>query len=126
MVTSHCNWYFDLIHAMACFIEVIHLIFGNITQVLFHVVSASNTQLVLGSICKKALTSFCSVIWLTMSIITCLAFASSFLIIQLYNMFIISSSVLSVVSTPLEAIRFHLSSNSEKKTQILSSALYFV
>ena len=54
MVTSHCNWYFDLIHAMACFIEVIHLIFGNITQVLFHVVSASNTQLVLGSICKKA------------------------------------------------------------------------
>jgi len=111
---------------MACFIEVIHFMFGSITQVLFHAVSASNTQLVLGSICKNAFTSFCSAIWLTMSMITCLVLASSFLIIQLYKMFIISSNVLSVVSTPLEVIRFHLSSNSEKKTQILSSALYFV
>jgi hypothetical protein len=126
MATSHCSWYFDLIHATACVIEAIHFILGNITHVLSHCVSANNTQLLLGSICKKAFTSFCSVICVTTSITTCLVFPSSFLIIQLYNRLMDSSNVLSLVNTPLEVRRFHLSSNREKNNQILSSALYLL
>ncbi|MBO7095107.1 hypothetical protein J6V86_02860 [bacterium] len=126
MIASHCNWYFDLIPAITCFIDVIHLTFGSITHVFSHFASANRTQLVLGSICRNAFTSFCSVISLTISIIMCLILVSSFLIIQLYNIVIISSNVLSVVNTPLEVIRFHLSSNNEKKSHILSSALYLV
>jgi hypothetical protein len=126
MVTSHCNLYFDFIHATACFIEVIHFVFGKINPVFSHVVSASSTQFVFGSIFKNAATSFCSTISFTTSIITCLALDSCFFKIQLYKRFIISSMVLSVVKTPFETRSFHFSSKREKNSQILSSGLYLV
>jgi hypothetical protein len=126
IVTSHCNWYFDLIQATACFIEVIHLILGSITHVFSHVVSANRTQLTFGSMFRNAVTSFCSVISFTTSIMMCLVWDSCFFNIQLYNKFIISSNVLSVVMTQLEINRFHFPSKREKKSQILSSGLYLL
>jgi hypothetical protein len=126
IVTSHFNWYFDLIHATACFIEVIHFVFGKINQVLSHVVSASNTQLTFGSIFKNAAASFCSTISFITSMMICLVLASCFFNIQLYNRFIISSKVLSVVKTPFEINNVHFSSKREKKSQILSSGLYLL
>ena len=126
IITSHCNWYFDLIHATACVIDVTHFVLGSITHVLSHLVSIRRIQLVFGSIFKKVFTSFCSVISLTTSMIIYLIFFSSFLIIQLYIRVMVSSNDLSLVRTPFEVIRFHLLSKSEKNIQFLSSVLYLL
>ncbi|MBR7037176.1 hypothetical protein IKI14_04955 [bacterium] len=115
-----------MIQATACFIEEIHFVFGKITPVFSHEVSASKTQLVFGSIFRKLAMSFCSTILSTTSMMICLVLDSCFFNIQLYKRFIISSKVLSVVKTPLEIRRFHLLSKSEKKSQILSSGLYLL
>jgi hypothetical protein len=106
--------------------DVIHFVLGKINPVLSHVVSASSTQFIFGSIFRKAAASFCSVIPFITSMIICLVLDSCLLKIHLYNKFIISSRVLSVVKTPFEIRRFHFSSKREKKTQILSSGLYLL
>ena len=72
IVTSHSNLYLDFIAATACFIDVTHLVFGKIIQVFSQLVSANKTQLVFGSILRKVLASFCSMMEFIISMIICL------------------------------------------------------
>jgi hypothetical protein len=106
--------------------DVIHFVLGKINPVLSHVVSARRTQFIFGSIFRKAAASFCSVISFITSMIICLVLDSCLLRIHLYNRFIISSKVLSVVKTQFEINKSQVLLKREKKSQILSSGLYLV